>query len=79
MNCQDAIRGLSGYIDGELELAIRQELERHLEHCEDCTVVLVQTRHSLHVLCHCEPAPLPTEVRSRLHKFLRERIGKKPN
>jgi anti-sigma factor RsiW len=76
LNCRDTIRELSNYIDGELELAIRHELERHFEHCEDCMIVLIQTRKSIQILCDCEPLPLSADLHSRLHQALRDRIAR---
>lgn len=78
MNCKGVIRELSNYIDGELEPAIKQELERHLAHCEDCTMILDQTKKSIEILCDSEPIPLPADLHTRLHSALRERLGKKP-
>ena len=43
MNCKGVIRELSNYIDGDLDPALKVELERHLEHCEDCTMIVDQT------------------------------------
>jgi anti-sigma factor RsiW len=77
LNCKGVIREISNYIDDELELAIRQELERHLEHCEDCTLILDQTRKSIEILCDSEPIPLPSELRTRLRTALREKLGNK--
>ena len=77
MNCKGVIRELSNYIDGELELAIKQELERHLAHCEDCTMILDQTRKSIEILCDSEPIPLPADLHSRLRAALRDKLGKK--
>jgi len=79
VNCTGAIRELSNYIDGSLELSIRQELERHLEHCHDCTIVVQQTRTSIEILVRCKPAALPSGVRERLHQKLREKLDKKPD
>ena len=77
MNCKGVIREISNYIDGELELTIRQELERHLEHCEDCTMILDQTRKSIEILCDSEPIPLSADLRTRLRSALRDKLGKK--
>ncbi len=44
MNCQGVIREISNYIDGELELSAKRELEGHLEECEECKMVVDQTR-----------------------------------
>jgi anti-sigma factor RsiW len=76
LNCKGVIREISNYIDGELELTIRQELERHLEHCEDCTMILDQTRKSIEILCDSEPIPLSADLRTRLRSALRDKLGK---
>lgn len=78
MNCKGVIREVSNYIDGELDLTIRQELERHLEHCEDCALILDQTRKSIEILCDSEPIPLSADVQSRLRAALRDKLSKKP-
>jgi anti-sigma factor RsiW len=77
LNCNGVIRELSSYIDGELELAVRQELERHLEHCKDCVLILDQTKKSVQMLCDSQPIPLPADLRSRLHAALREKMHKR--
>ena len=77
MNCKGLIHELSNYIDGDLEPVLKQELERHLAHCEDCTMVVNQTKKSIEILCDSEPVKLPENVRSRLHAALRQKIGDK--
>jgi len=73
LNCKGVIRELSNYIDGDLDPLLRQELERHLAHCEDCTMVVDQTRKTIEIFSKSEPVSLPVEVRSRLHAaFLRK-------
>jgi anti-sigma factor RsiW len=78
LNCKGVINELSNYIDGDLDLGLRAELERHLEHCEDCTMIVDQTRKSIEILCDSRPVELPSEVRSRLHSALRQKLGQKP-
>ena len=75
MNCKGVIRELSNYIDGDLEPAVKQELERHLEHCEDCTMIVDQTKKSIEILCDSRPVELPSDVRSRLHTALRKKLS----
>jgi anti-sigma factor RsiW len=76
LNCRAVILEVSNYIDGDLELSVRQELERHLEHCEDCMLVVDQTRKSVQIICGSEPIELPGDLRARLHTALREKLGK---
>ena len=77
MNCKGVIREISNYIDGELELTMKQELERHLQHCEDCTMVVDQTKLTVEIFCDSRPVDLPREVKSRLHEVLRRKIREK--
>jgi anti-sigma factor RsiW len=77
LNCKGVINELSNYIDGDLDLGLRAELERHLEDCEDCTMIVDQTRKSIEILCDSRPVELPSEVHSRLHSALRQKLGQK--
>ncbi len=75
MNCKDVIRELSDYIDGDLDPGLKTELERHLQHCEDCTLIVDQTKKSIEILCDSRPVELPSELRSRLHSVLRQKLS----
>ena len=79
MNCKGVIREISNYIDGELDLSVKQELERHLEHCEDCKMVVDQTRLTVNVFCGSKPVELSSEVKSRLHDALHRKLHEKGN
>ena len=76
MNCNDVIRELSNYLDGDLDLALKQDLERHLGECKECTVVVDQTRKTVELFCDSEPAALPSDIQSRLHDALRRKISR---
>lgn len=74
MKCKQLIRELSDYLDGVLEPGVLADLERHLEHCEDCRLVVDTTRKTIQVFCNAEPAPLEPDIRERLHKALEQRL-----
>ncbi len=74
MNCKGVIREISNYIDGDLDAAMKQELERHLDHCEDCAMVVNQTKMTVEIFCDSQPVELPTDVRSRLHEALQRKL-----
>jgi len=78
LNCKSVTRELSNYIDGDLDPVAKQELERHLEHCKDCTMIVDQIRKTIEILCDSRPISLPADVRSRLHAALRGELGQKP-
>lgn len=78
MNCLGVIHEISNYLDGELDSTMRAELNRHLEHCEDCRLVVDTTKKTIEVFCNSEPVPLPSDVRERLHAALEKRLRKPP-
>jgi predicted anti-sigma-YlaC factor YlaD len=78
VNCKGVIRELSSYLEGDLDVTVLSELEIHLKRCEDCRVIVDTTRKTIEIYCHSEPAPLPEDVRIRLHETLVRRLGRKP-
>ena len=74
MNCKKIIYELSDFIDGDLDAASKQELERHLKECSDCKLVVDQTKKTIEIFCDSEPVELPSEVRNRLHETLRRKL-----
>jgi len=79
LNCRSIIREISDYLDGEIELSEKQELERHLEDCIDCKMVVDQTRLTVDVFCDSKPVELPADVKFRLHDALHRRLQGKSN
>ena len=76
MRCRQVVDKISEYLDGELDPELVRELERHLEHCEDCRVVVDTTRKTVEIFYHTDPAPLPGDVRERLNQMFAERLRK---
>ncbi len=79
MNCDDVFREISNYLDGELALSVKQDLEGHLDHCHDCKMVVDQTKLTIEFFCDSELVELPGDVKSRLHDALRRKLGAKSN
>jgi predicted anti-sigma-YlaC factor YlaD len=74
VKCKQVIRELSDYLDGVLEPEVLAQLERHLEHCDDCRLVVDTTRKTIQVFCNAEPTPLEPDVHERLHRALEQRL-----
>jgi len=69
-NCQALLGTLSEYIDGELPADLCQVIEKHLEGCENCRVVLNTTRRTIDLVqIPAAAETVPADVRERL--FLR--------
>jgi len=69
--CHDLLGSLSEYMDGTLRAELCSELERHLEGCDKCQVVVNTLRKTIEIY-HANgeiAAELPQDIRRRL--FLR--------
>ena len=69
MRCRQVVDKISEYLDGELDPELVREMERHMEHCDDCRLVVDTTRKTIEIFCRTDPAPLPDDVRERLNQM----------
>ena len=66
-HCHHLLDSLSPYLDGELEQELCTEIERHLEGCENCRVVVDSLRKTIYLYqVTRQPASVPEDVRERL-------------
>ena len=70
-NCRYLLDSLSDYIDSEIKEELCSEIDRHMEGCDDCRIVVDTLRKTV-FLYHdtAEPAVVPDDVRQRLYKRL---------
>jgi len=76
LNCRRTRLEVSNYIDGDLDAALKQELEQHLKDCPECAIFVVQTKLTVEIFCDSQPLDLPQDVRARLHDALQRKIRK---
>ena len=70
-NCKALLGTLSEYIDGELPAELCREIEKHLEGCDNCRVVLNTTKRTIDLVqIPPEEQIVPVDVRERLFKRL---------
>ena len=74
MNCDGLARRISNYIDGDLEVSVLEEIEVHLKECPECTILVQQTKLTVHLYHDSDLVDLPREVQVRLHETLRRKI-----
>ena len=72
MKCQEILKELSEYIDGELDPRICDCLERHMEDCNPCLVFVNTLKKTISLYKYAASEPLPKEVHIRLHDFLKK-------
>jgi anti-sigma factor RsiW len=75
LNCREIIRELSNYLDGDLDASMKQHFEVHLKGCNECAIVVSQTRITVEIFCDSNLVELPSDVRSRVRESLRRKIG----
>ena len=74
MNCRAVITQISNYLDGDLSLEVRRDLEAHLTDCKECELVVSQTKVTVDLYCDAEIVELPEDVKLRLHQALKEKL-----
>lgn len=72
IDCKHVWQYISAYIDDELDAALRERIERHLETCEICSAVLDSTRNVIVLVADDRVFELPAGFSKRLHERLDE-------
>lgn len=75
--CKDFLRELSEYLDECLDPSTKQELDRHVEECPSCWVVLDTTKKTLKIYKGCEPQAVPSSLEDRLMAALQKKMAEK--
>jgi hypothetical protein len=83
MNCDDLLRALNLYVDGQIEPGICEQFRDHLAACNPCKVVVDNVRHTITLFKAGKPFELPASFRDRLYATLQEKWkgkhGSRPN
>ncbi len=78
MKCEDMLRLLNEYVDGEIDPAVCEEFEQHLQGCNPCQIVIDNIRKTITLYKGEAVYELPTEFRKRMHSALREQWKDRP-
>jgi hypothetical protein len=70
IDCKHVWQYISAYIDGGVEVELRESIERHLETCEICSAVLDSTRNVIVLMADERVFELPVGFSERLHARL---------
>ncbi|HUV14659.1 MAG TPA: zf-HC2 domain-containing protein [Acidobacteriota bacterium] len=74
--CQECVDLLTDYLDGNLEVEVKDRLDEHLSGCAPC-INFVRTFETSQDLTHRlreQKVNVPREVQERLKSFLKEEI-----
>lgn len=70
LECKHVWEHISGYLDGNLDAAVLEDVQKHLEHCEICSAILDSTRNILILTADERVFELPLGFSERLHARL---------
>ncbi len=73
MKCEDLLKAMNEYVDGQLDPAICQEFEQHLAGCNPCQIVVDNIRQTITLYREGQPYEIPMEFRGRLRETLMAR------
>ena len=73
MKCDDLLRALNLYVDGEIGEAVCEEFREHLAACNPCKIVVDNVRHTITLFKADRPYELPAAFHERLHETLTSR------
>ncbi|HOX36409.1 MAG TPA: zf-HC2 domain-containing protein [Candidatus Brocadiia bacterium] len=78
MKCEDLLRMLNDYVDGDIDPAICEDFEHHLQDCNPCKVVVDNIRKTIKLYRDGAEYEIPMRFRTRLHETLQEKWGQRP-
>lgn len=75
--CRKLLGDMCDYVDGELPEELCKDLERHLEHCPNCRVMLDSLTKTIRIYREGVEEPLPEHLKTSLQAALAKRWAKK--
>jgi anti-sigma factor RsiW len=73
MKCDELLKLLGDYVDGQVDQAICKELEGHLAGCDPCRVVIDNLRKTIRLYKENDVYELPVDFSARLHIALKDK------
>lgn len=74
MDCDDLLKQLNEYVDGNLEPGICDTFTAHLKDCNPCQVVVDNIRQTIRIYKEGKELELPEACRTKLHGLLKARF-----
>jgi hypothetical protein len=68
IDCKHVWQHISAYIEGDVDAALRAEIDKHLDTCEICSAVLDSTRNVVILMADDRVFELPAGFSRRLHE-----------
>jgi anti-sigma factor RsiW len=75
LECADIDELMGDLVDGELPITLATRVNDHIEGCEHCLESLAAYKWVMAQAKQLKPAPLPSDVSTRLRQALNQRLG----
>ena len=75
-SCREILAGISTYLDGDLDAADCEAIERHCHECPSCAKVVEGLRETVGLCRQVAAVPLPEAVRQRARDRIRSLLGR---
>ena len=75
MDCHEILRQFSSYLDGDVDPALREQVEAHLAQCRHCAAFYDSARNIVVLIADQRTFTLPAGFRQRLHARLSEELS----
>jgi hypothetical protein len=75
LTCKQFLQELNDYLDPNTDPAAKGHLEKHVNECPNCFVVVDTTKKTLQIYKGVEPQTIPDSVKARLWKALEKKIA----
>ncbi len=75
LTCKEFLQELTDYLDSNVDAELRLKLERHINECPNCFVILDTTQKTIKVYKGMQPQEIPNEVHVRLMKAVERKMA----
>ena len=72
--CKELFEKMSEYLDGEMNLAMMKEAEKHLSHCTGCKETVQAFKKCISFLQRTKAKTLPEKEKKHLKKLIQKEI-----
>jgi anti-sigma factor RsiW len=76
LTCKDFLQELNDYLDGTVDVELRQKLQHHINECPNCWVIFDTSSKTIQVYKGMEPQQIPQDVHDRLMLALQKKMSK---
>jgi anti-sigma factor (TIGR02949 family) len=75
LTCKEFLQELTDYLDSNVDAELRAKLERHINECPNCFVILDTTQKTIKVYKGMQAQEIPQEVHVRLMKAVERKMA----